>query len=425
MARYALVEAQAHLAAAYEMPQGAEQTPAVDRTTIETILDWAILFYYRAHMVELDELLERHRAAIDRLDDDTLRMWWLIWRGHATGFRLDQTHNMEFLDAAVDIALRTGDEAGMAYARTWQIWGHFVTGHPEAAIEAAEDIEEWVTANRYDDAYPYLKSRGTLAYVLASAGRGDEVRQMCNELIEFGIEVGNNRCIAYGHQGLAFLDTLALSHSSAITKGEQARAIAKDPIYSETAYLTVAAAATLDSRTEVARMAVAELRSALDAGVDLPAPLFVSLAEGATRMSDGELTPGIAQLMTVRDEARNATRMWEHLFAELYIGAIFARMVTGEATRDLKHLARNPGFLKYVRRARKEAEPRLRAALNESLELGFDGVRPVIEFELAKLLIHTGDKAEARRLLESALAAIGSDEAAEGIERVRALLTAM
>jgi hypothetical protein len=117
--------------------------------------------------------------------------------------------------------------------------------------------------------------------------------------------------------------------------------------------------------------------------------------------------------------------MWEHLFAEFFIGAIFARMVTGEATRDLKRLARNPGFLRYVRRAKKEAAPRLRAALDEAHELGFAGVAPMIECELAKLLIHNGDKSEARQLLNSALAAVGGDETSEGTERVRELIASL
>jgi class 3 adenylate cyclase len=425
MDRYALIEAQAHYEAAYELLTNAEPSPDIDRATLETILDWAILFYYRARLLELDDLLEMHRGAIDRLDDDTLRMWWLIWRGHAAGFKLDQANNMEFLDAAVEIAQRTGDEPGLVYARTWQIWGHFITGRPEAAIEVAEEIDDWVVANRYDDPYPYLKSRGTLAYVLASTGDGDRVRQIGKELIEFGGEVGNNRCIAFGHQGLAFLDTLWLSLSAAIAAGREAHDIAKDPIYSDTANLSVAAAATLAADTDVAIETVAELRRAMQSGVELPAPLFVSISEGVVRMSEGELTAGIEQLFAARDEAQQASRMWEHLFAEFFIGAIFARMVTGEATRDLKRLARNPGFLRYVRRAKKEAAPRLRAALDEAHELGFAGVAPMIECELAKLLIHNGDKSEARQLLNSALAAVGGDETSEGTERVRELIASL
>jgi hypothetical protein len=94
----------------------------------------------------------------------------------------------------------------------------------------------------------------------------------------------------------------------------------------------------------------------------------------------------------------------------------------GRATRDLKQLLRNPRFLKYVRRARKEAEPRLRAALEVAEATGFRGVVPTIQFELAKLLIQKGDAAEARTMLEPCLDRISFAGEHEGTRRVRALL---
>jgi class 3 adenylate cyclase len=425
MNRYALVEAQAHYETAYGMLTTAERNATVDRNLVETILDWAILFYYRARLVELDELLDQHQETMERLGDETLRMWWFIWRGHAAGFHLDQSDNMGFLDRALEIAVQMEDGAGIAYAKTWQIWGHFITGDPLAAIEIARDVDQWSTANRGDDPYPYFKSRGTVAYVLASVGQTEGLHEMCNDLIRFGERVGNNRCVAYGHQGLAFLDTLMLSFKDGISKGKQARNIAKDPIYSETANLTVAAAAVLDSNVTDARNAVDELRSAIDAGIDLPAPLFVSLAEAATMMSEGQLTSGINLLFAARKEAIDTSRVWEWIFAEMYIGTIFARIVTGEAAGGIRVILRNPGFLKYLRRAQKEAMPHLEAAVDAALASGFAGLVPIIQFEMAKLLIHEGDTAKARGILESVLASIRRCGEGEGTARVESLLASL
>jgi len=420
--RYALVEAQAHFEAAYAMLTAEAQSPEVDRAIVATILDWAILFYFQARLLTLGDLLDRHNDAVEQLGDDDLLVWWYVWRGHVAGFRPDQTDNMRDLEVAIDLAKRLGNEAALAYAKTWQIWAHFSAGDPGAAAAVAEEIREWVVANRYEDPYPYFKSHGTMGYVLTSLGRMDEVEQICNELIEFGKEVGNNRCVAYGMQGLAFHAAFLLRLETGIEMSRRAHAIAKDPIYSDTANLTRSAAATLAGDTEEARAAVDALVASVESGVDLPSPLFVGLADAVATMSEGRLTVGMDRLLEIRDDAEHKGRLWESLFGDIYIAAIYSRIVTGEATRDLKGLLRNPRFLKYVNRARKEAEPRLRALLRAADETGFRGVLPMVEWELAKLLIHKGKTDEARTLLESCLAVVGKPGNSEGTERVKALL---
>ena len=159
MDRYALVEAHAHFGRAYEVLGGAEAGDDHETALVDLILDWAVLFYYEARMYDLAEILDRHQAVVERLGDDTRKMWWLIWRGHVAGFELDQADTMAPLEEALAIAERTGHETGYAYARTWQVWGHFIAGRPNEAIEAAESIAEWVVANREVDPYPFFKSR--------------------------------------------------------------------------------------------------------------------------------------------------------------------------------------------------------------------------------------------------------------------------
>ncbi|HET9259740.1 MAG TPA: adenylate/guanylate cyclase domain-containing protein, partial [Acidimicrobiia bacterium] len=109
MDRYALVESQAHFERAYQLLAEAETDPERDAQLVDLILDWALLFYYRARLLDLDELLQRHEQSVKRLDDDNKWMWWLIWRGHAAGFRLDQTESLVDLERAVEIARAIGD----------------------------------------------------------------------------------------------------------------------------------------------------------------------------------------------------------------------------------------------------------------------------------------------------------------------------
>lgn len=420
--RYALVEAQSHYESAYDLLMGAEENAENDRALVDLILDWALLFYYQAHFLRLGELLDGHQEAVDRLDDERRRMWWLIWKGHAAGSRFDQTENLSDLEEALEIAERIGDETGVAYAKTWMIWSHFIIGDVESAHRLASDIEAWVEANRYEDPYPYFKSRITSVYADCVSGRWDNIRDTCDNVIAFGHEVGNNRCIAFGHQGLGFLDNVLGNYRSAIEHYEKATSIAKDPIYRDTAHLGLGAAGAVAGDIDVVRRAAHHLQDAMAAGIDLTAPVFAMLADAQTRLYEGRLSEGIEELFRIRDEARRASRIWEWTFAELSIASTYARIVTGEAAADLKTLARNPRFIPHLRRARKEARSRLEWLLEEITRRGFNGVTQMGRVELAKLLIHEGEKTEARRHLESALETLAPHGEGEGTERVRELL---
>ncbi len=237
--RYALVESQAHFENAYELLANLEGSLERDTELVDLILDWALLFYYRARLLDLRELLDRHQDSMERLDDDSKRMWWLIWRGHTAGFTLDQADNVAHLDRAVEIAQRIGDETGYAYARTWQVWGHFVAGRPRDAIEAAKSIEEWVIANREVDPYPFFKSQCVLGFALSFSGQFAGVEGMCTDVIEFGHKVGNNRCIAFGIQALAMLHVSLGNFAKSMALAKEASTTAKDPMYRDTAQITL------------------------------------------------------------------------------------------------------------------------------------------------------------------------------------------
>jgi class 3 adenylate cyclase/tetratricopeptide (TPR) repeat protein len=420
--RYALVEAQAHFEQAYELLAKSDSGVDRDAELVDLILDWALLFYYRARLIDLDELLDRHQDAVDRLEDDTRRMWWLIWRGHAAGFKLDQTDNMTHLEEAIEIAERIGDDAGYAYARTWQVWGHFVAGRPLQAIEVAESIERWVIDNRELDPYPFFKSRCTAVFALAFAGQVEGIETICTDVSDFGHMVGNNRCIAYGLQALAMMHVGLGNYETGIALAQEASTVAKDPIYRDTSQLTVVAAAMLSGDVELARRAVAHLRGTLDTGIQLPAPLYVDLGEAFVMMADGDPTGGMELLEKTIELARATSRDWEWLFGRGLRAVTLARLATGEITGDWKTLMRNPRFLSYMRKARKHAGSELSSLRDDARSAGFEVLANICDLEEAKLFLAQGQQEEARPLLERALVFADRSAEREGPARVEELL---
>jgi class 3 adenylate cyclase/tetratricopeptide (TPR) repeat protein len=422
MDRYALIEAQAHFEKAYELLVEAESGAERDAELIDLVLDWALLFYYRARLLDLNALLDRHQDCVDRLNDDTRRMWWLVWRGHADGFKLDQTDNMTHLSEAAEIAQRINDESGYAYARTWQVWAHFVAGRVDEAIAAAESIEDWVIANRDVDPYPFFKSRCTAAFAMAFAGRADEVQRICSDVIDFGHRVGNNRCIAYGLEALGLMHLGLGNYEKGVALSEEGIMIAKDPIYRDTAKLTVISAAMLSGDLELARRGVLQLREVLGEGIQVPSPLFVDMVEAILMMDDGELTAGMSVLEETIDNANGWSREWEWLFGRLMRAITLARIASGEASADWLTRLRNPRFIKYVTKARSDAIEELSSVRDDAKARGFDAVANMCDVEEAKLLIARGEPDQARPLLQRALSFSARSDETEGPQRVQELL---
>ncbi len=140
-------------------------------------------------------------------------------------------------------------------------------------------------------------------------------------------------------------------------------------------------------------------------------------------MSEGDLSAGMRQLFDNLAIAKENARIWEYLFAQLSIGTTLARIATGEATKDIGGLARNPGFVKYLVRAKRDGRKFLEEAGAEATTYGYDALKRISDLELAKLLIHTGDTDRAKQLLESILATLPDSGSTEGRERVERLLT--
>jgi class 3 adenylate cyclase len=425
MARFALVEAGTHFENAYDLVVAAEESEQRDRELVETILDWSVLFYYLARLPDLGSMMDRHQDSVDRLGDDDLLTWWLLWRGHTVSFGMDQSDNLADLDAALEIARRTGDEKAVRYAETWKIFAFALRGRLSEAIEVGERIEPAVRAARYEDPYPFFKSQGVMALVLTMSGRYGEVEAICAEMIEFGRETGNNRSIAFGMQGLAFLALTTLSFQTAIDISHKSKEIATDPIYSETVKVSWASAAALAGDTAEARKAIEDLRRSLATGVRLPLPFMVRLVEGFAMLGEGELSKGMDELIATGRDATSVSREWEALEAELFICVAFTRISTRSAASGLKDLARNPGFVKYVRQARKETGQRLVDVITRCEAEGALGLIPIFRYHYAIYLLHGGDTATARRQLEDCMAELESVGVTEGTERVRSLLASI
>jgi tetratricopeptide (TPR) repeat protein len=422
MDRYALVESAAHFEKAYEMATAAEPGPAADRALIETILDWSILFYYRAILPELDDVLDRHQDAMERLDDERLRMWWLIWRGHARAFLLDHRDVLDYLERALAIANDLDDQTAVAYIETWRGWAYSLQGRIAEAIASADSIIPSITEHREHDPYPYLKTVAQKALTIGRSGRYEEADELCAELISFGERVGNTRCQSMGYQMLASRQVAAMSIDESAASADKAIAVAIDPVYRDSARMVRGLSASAAGDERALEQVAHDLRSAQDAGVRLVMPLVVELLGSLVDLRSTDPAAAFDRLLAIPAEARLYQRDLEAFFAELNTAVLFGRIATGEAKAGWKSLLSSPRLLKYVRVAKREARGRFERLIDEADDKGYAGFLPLIRFEFAKLLIASAASDDARRQLEVALDQVAPLGETEGATRIAELL---
>ena len=421
MDRYALVESAAHFEKAYALLSEAPPGDEIDRALVETILDWSILFYYRALLPDLDKLMETHQDVLERVGDDRLTMWWLIWRGHARGFIVDHRDVLDYLDRAQALAEALEDDDALAYIRTWECWALLLRGRTLDGIEVARDNIPYITSIRAREPYPYLKTLGMLAMAYATAGDQARSEATSRESIDFGQEVGNKRSSAMGLQMLGMRGLLSMSWDSARSYGDQACAVATDPVYLESARSSWGMTAATIGDNELLSSLVSDLDAALETGVRLIIPFAIDLLRAINELSGPEPAQAFEKLLGIEEEALAYDRRLEALYIAVFTGIVFARVTTGEAQADWRTLVRNPRVLRYVRQAKRESRPRLEALL-ERLGSEWAGFAPMVHFELAKLLIHQRDKQAAAQHLRTALELIEPLGETEGSKRVQDLL---
>jgi tetratricopeptide (TPR) repeat protein len=210
----------------------------------------------------------------------------------------------------------------------------------------------------------------------------------------------------------------------ALNEAERGREAAVDPFYRGIVESWLGAILTGDGRCEAARPVIEPaLRFAEEREIALFA-LMQRLNESMLLLSEGELTAGMNQLTSVERESASLSFLGETI-ARANRAVVYARMATGEAKGSLGVMFRNPGFvLKHARNASQTARDSL-ADLSENLPPDLEGLRFLIEFEFAKLLIKRKERDEARRHLEKAIAFLQPLGDSVGMRDTRALLASL
>jgi tetratricopeptide (TPR) repeat protein len=424
--RYALEEAEAHYRSAYEIltsqPEGAER----DHDLLELIVEWSLLHYYTADIPAMNRLMKEHAKLLERVPDPELRGMWLAWQcfvGYSV-VRLEQS--VVAADRAIAIGEQYGSVRVLAYAYTQRAWALLVAGRTHDGAASADEALALVDRLPDERDARYVRLKAGCGAVVSRLSFGDLIksRALAHELMDFAIASDSARALTLAHLASAYPAYFTGDVQQGISEAERGRDAARDPFYRGImdSYLGMFLAGT--GRYEAARAVIEPaLRFAEDREITVLA-LQHLLSEALVLLGEGELSRGMDQLESVKRRADDLNALHGKLVG-VYEAIVYARIATGEAKGSIGAMLRNPGFVIGRARSASQTARHGLAKLSEDLPPDLEGLRFMIEYEFAKLLIKRKERDEARKHLEKAIAFLQPVGDCEGMRQARELLATL
>jgi class 3 adenylate cyclase/tetratricopeptide (TPR) repeat protein len=398
VARYALDEAASQFQRAYDLLAEHERAGREAMLT-ELLVEWSLVFYYRAWIADWIRLLEKHRPEAERCPNPGLKAMYLGWLGNVRVFHGDARGSLESLERALTLGQECGDRTAVAYATAWLTHTLVALGRVDEARRCGESYEQ-TDRERLEHPYPYLKARGGLASSYAGSGRHVEALAIARELIEFGQALGNTRCEAMGHAQEAFCLLLLLDFERAMEAADRAIASTADVVFKTNGVIFKGLALLMTSRFQEADELLAAWLPEMERNEDR---FFGDMGRGIRAPTDaalGDLSNGMRAWTALIGDYRD--REWlGHAFMN-EAGLVFTYVSTArmDLNPGVAALLRNPWFVFTqapfaARKARRLIE-KLRL---EAERLGGQGFGVWLDFFEARLLSHQKKKDEAHALL--------------------------
>jgi class 3 adenylate cyclase/tetratricopeptide (TPR) repeat protein len=432
--RYALAEADDHYSRALSLLTGdspwiAQPVPvgARDRLVVEVILEWAQVHYYHGNFGALDELMNAHADAADRLDHDGLRSRWLAWRGHVAHLgRGEVAEAITLFDEAIALGERSGDPAGEAYAHAWIIWALGGNGRTSETTSHWRRVQELLPSieDAHDRRYIEIKAMGGAAIAANVLGDFQTGRELAARLRAIGVERGNRRATALSLFASAFALYACGDFDTVRGLGDQMHRVDPDPLYRVSLSTFSAGLAAISGDVDSARHVLEESHSACRAlGLKLLVATFESFA-ALTLLWEGRVGRAMRELGRCRaDAVRRGDVFAAATTLDVSFAVVHARIATGAAAGSVWTALTNPGFvLRHVVGAARRARRELEQLLVTLDEVDLPAYRFQVHWELAVLADHEGRHDDAVHHARQIIDALGEFTDTGYVHQARELL---
>jgi tetratricopeptide (TPR) repeat protein len=369
--RYAVEEAHQYYQEAFDLLSNKiQKTRDDDLLLIDLILEWAMVFYYRADCKGWEKLFNDHKSLAEALGDQEKLGMFYAWLGFGLWFREKYTTSYEYLSKAIQIGEEIGNQKVIGYGCNWLCWTCAELGLLDEAIMHGERAQE-IAKILDSDQYLYFKSLAALAHTYVIKGERKKALEAGKMLLEYGQKHSNIRSQHLGYFYIGYSHFIAGDFAQTIEYAQKALQTSVDPLYGVGGNLIAGFShAFLGEFQKIDEMAKQISKFCRDVGCEV----WGTLAEimlGITYVANGQMSRGLKMVEQVRDAYQKNKRRGTLVIPEYIIGKIYLQIVEGENLPSFSILARNIGFMvKNVPSAAKKAEDHYNKAIKIAKEVG-------------------------------------------------------
>jgi len=423
--RYAIDGAHRYYKDAFEiLKDSPEHREVKDRSAIELLIDWALVFYYRGDFRQLTDLLLKHKEQAESLADQETKGMYYAWLGFALLNRGRISDSFIILTQALKIGEDISSARLIGYASTWLTWNCADLGDFDAAIgfgvKAQESAKQLGT-----DHYLYFKSLAGIGYTYFYMGEGQKAFEIGEQLINYGNKVNDVRCLSVGHYIKGYGFCAAGNFDKAIKSSKLAIEITSEPFYSQIPKIILGLSQILSDKLPDAKKSLSDIIEFSESHgfelAELPARALLA----ALSIADGEMSKGFKYLKTYRNECMQTQRKSAAVLSEQMLGKIYMQLMMG--TRPGWFIIfRNIGFLiQHLPFAERKAVLHLKTTINLAEEIGAKGVMAQACFDLGLCYKHQKRMDQARRYIDRAIKIFNKCKAKGYLLKARQALESM
>ncbi|MEE4261059.1 MAG: AAA family ATPase, partial [Desulfobacteraceae bacterium] len=369
--RYAVEEAHQYYQEAYDLLSNkSEKTRKDELLLIDLILDWAMVYYYRADCIGWERMLNRYKSLAETIGDkDKLGMFY-AWLGFGLYFREKYSDSYDYLCKANSIGEEIKNQKIIGYACTWLSWTCTELGLFDEAIKRGNQAQK-IASILDSDQYLFFKSLAALAHTYICMGERKKVLEAGNMLLDYGQSHSNIRSMFLGYLFIGYSHFIAGNLPLAVEYSQKAVQISVDPLYSVAGKLLLGFShAYWGNFDEIDKMAEETWSFCQEVGCEVWGTM-VELLVGVTYIANGQMSQGLKLVENVRNAYKENKRKGTLPLPEYILGKIYLQIVEGENVPSFSILARNIGFmLKNVPAAAKKAEDHFKKAIAHAQEVG-------------------------------------------------------
>jgi class 3 adenylate cyclase/tetratricopeptide (TPR) repeat protein len=384
--RYAVEEAHQYYQEAYVIISNkTNKTREDELLLIDVVLDWSLVFYYRADCKSWEKLFIDHRVLAETAKDKERLGMFYAWLGLCLFFREKFADSYTYLRKAFKIGKELENKKIIGYACAWLSWTCSELGLYDEAIAQGQRAQE-IAAALKSDQYLYFKSLAALAHTYIYKGDSRKALEIGQILLEYGQKHSNLRSIFMGYSYIGYSNFITGDLTSAIEYSQKAVQVSVDPLYSTTGKLLLGFShAFYGNFQEIEDLAKQTQRFCQDAGCGAWGAMAEILL-GITYISSGQMSKGLEMVRAVRDSYQKNGRKGQLALPEYLLGKIYLQIVEGNNLPNFLTLARNIGFMvKNVPAADKKAEGHFKRAIEITKEIGSINYMARAYFDLGRL----------------------------------------